>query len=337
MEHPAKKPDKPARVHRLPTRARRMLWLLVAVAAAAALVVLLPTLRARFPGVMDEQLRAKLTFRTLEVGDAKVLESITVTPTDGERYTLVYRDQALYLRGADGSLTLINESYSDQIVKAATEIAVEDTVTEDVAEVAEHLGDMGLEPPQITVQVDYLNGREVTLQIGASVPGTTYFYYRWSGDQGVYMCDTGIHDAFDYTPQTLLPVEQPTLVPALIDHATLRMAGGETIEATFTADSTDAWLGTLRQPYHYPMDAQATTKLMEAFRNFRLGAKVGAGYRRKQRRVWAGYARCGAGHSPAEGAAQRDRGRRRAGNPADRGGDHPPAFWRQGWGVFLLL
>ena len=142
MEHPAKKPDKPARVHRLPTRARRMLWLLVAVAAAAVLVVLLPTLRARFPGVMDEQLRAKLTFRTLEVGDAKVLESITVTPTDGERYTLVYRDQALYLRGADGSLALINESYSDQIVKAATEIAVEDTVTEDVAEVAEHLGDV---------------------------------------------------------------------------------------------------------------------------------------------------------------------------------------------------
>ena len=275
MEHPAKKPDKPARVHHLPTRARRMLWLLVAVAAAAALVVLLPTLRARFPGVMDEQLLAKLTFRTLEVGDAKVLESITVTPTDGERYTLVYRDQALYLRGADGSLTLINESYSDQIVKAATEIAVEDTVTEDVAEVADHLGDMGLEPAQITVQVDYLNGREVTLQIGASVPGTTYFYYRWSGDQGVYMCDTGIHDAFVYTPETLLPVEQPTLVPALIDHATLRMAGGETIEATFTADSTDAWLGTLRQPYHYPMDAQATTKLMEAFRNFRLGAKVG--------------------------------------------------------------
>lgn len=35
------------------------------------------------------------------------------------------------------------------------------------------------------------------------MPDTTYHYYRWSGDSGVYMCDSGTYEAFEYTAQML--------------------------------------------------------------------------------------------------------------------------------------
>lgn len=275
MEHPEKKGNKLPRERRISRRTRWMILIGGAVAVAAAFVLLLPTIKARFPTQFAESVQADLTFRTLATGDVNVLDSITVTHTDGEKYTLLYRDQNLYLQGKDGDSDLVNEGYTDEIVQAATDIAVEDTVTENVSEVSGYLKDMGLEPPQITVKVVYANGKEVELQLGAQVPDTTYHYYRWSGDTGVYMCDSGIYEAFEYTAHMLMPVEQPELVPALIDRLTIDTQTGGTMECTFVADGTDAYLGTLKQPYTYPMDSEATTALLNALKNFRLGTKLG--------------------------------------------------------------
>lgn len=275
MEHPEKKENKPPRKRRISKRARWMILIGVALALAAAFVLLLPTIKARFPNQLTQSMNVNLTFKTLATGDAAALDSITVYHADGETYTLLYRDQNLYLQGHDGDSDLVNEGYTDEIVQAATDIAVEDTVTEDGSEVSSYLKDMGLEPPQITVKVVYASGKEVQIQLGALVPGTTYHYYRWSGDDGVYMCDSGIYEAFEYTAKMLLPVEQPTLVPALIDRITLNTQTGGSMECTFVADGTDAYLGTLKAPYAYPMDSDATTALLNAFKNFRLGTKLG--------------------------------------------------------------
>ena len=270
------KEQKPARKRRLSARAKVLLALLLLVALAAAFVLLLPAIRLRFPSLLEQKQQANLTFRTLDKGDQNTLDTIVVSHADGETYTLRYRSERLYLVDADGKSSLVNEAYTEGILDAATVISVEDTVTEDAAEVNDYLADMGLESPAITATVSYASGRMDTLWLGTTVPGTTYHYFRWSGAQGIYMCDTGTYEAFEYTAQMLLPVTQPTMVPALIDRLTVRTATAGLLAFSFVADGTDAYLGTLREPYHYPMDSEATSALMAALGNFRLGVKVGA-------------------------------------------------------------
>ncbi len=271
MEHPQKKVEKKESRHRLTRRTRSMIFLGVAVAVATALVLLLPTIRSRFPIPVSADLKANLSYQMLDTGDKNVLDTITVSHSDGETYTLQYRNEKLYLQQADGTSDLVNESYTDDIVSSATEISIEDTVTDDESQVDANLADMGLKPPEITVKVAYTTGREVELQIGGKVPETGYYYYRWSGSNGVYMCDAGIHDAFAYTAQNLLPVEQPALVPALIDRLSIDTRAAGLMDCAFVSDGTGTYLGTLKQPYTYPMDSEAVTSLMNALKNFRLG------------------------------------------------------------------
>ncbi|MDD3214403.1 MAG: DUF4340 domain-containing protein, partial [Eubacteriales bacterium] len=228
----------------------------------------------RFPSELATSMDREKTSKTLETGNTKVLDSITVTHDDGETYTLLYRNEELYLQRSDDEIEMINESYTDEIVAAATEIAVTDTVAENESEVSDHLADMGLQPPKITVNVGYLNGETVEIQVGDEVPGTTYYYYRWSGDDGVYMCDVGIHDAFTYTEHMLLPVTQPSLVPALTDRLSINTKSAGRMVCDFVADGTDSYLGTLREPYVYPVDSDSTATLLKALENFRLGTKM---------------------------------------------------------------
>ncbi len=277
MEHPAKKVfrQKPQRKRRF---SRRALWLAiigVLAVAAGALVLLIPTIKEKYPDALTTSMQTEDTRRTLETGNTNVLDTITVTQESGESYTMLYRNQQLYLSRESGDAELINESYSEDIVDAATQITVTDTVAADVTEVSDHLADMGLEPPKITVQVSYANGYEVELQLGSEVPETTYHYYRWSGDEGVYMCDVGIYEAFSYTAQMLLPVEQPTLVAGLIDWITLRTADGGRLACSFTTDADGAYAATVTEPYAYPMDSEDADAFMTSLKNFRLGTFMG--------------------------------------------------------------
>lgn len=276
LERPAKKGGKkPEKRRRLSKRVRMLMALGILAVAAGAFVLLLPAIKTRFPSELATSMDREKTSKTLETGNTKVLNSITVTHDDGETYTLLYRDEELYLQRSDDEVEMINESYTDEIVAAATEIAVTDTVAENGSEVSDHLADMGLQPPKITVNVGYLNGETVEIQVGDEVPGTTYYYYRWSGDDGVYMCDVGIHDAFTYTEHMLLPVTQPTLVPALTDRLSIDTKNAGLMVCKFVADGTDAYLGTLEEPYVYPMDSDSVSTLMKALENFRLGTKMG--------------------------------------------------------------
>ena len=276
MEHPEKKQAKAPRARHFSRRIWALVLALIAAALAVAFVLLLPAIKQRYPIIAGINLKANLPYRSLGAGVAQELDTITVSHSaDGEHYTLRYRDGQLTLLGEDEE-QIVNESYTAAILEAATEYAVEDTVTEDAAEVSEYLADMGLAPAQITVLVRYTDGQEHTLELGYTVPGTTYHYYRWSGDAGIYMCDIGTYEAFEYTAQMLLPVEQPTLVPALINQVTLRTQQAGEMVFGFAADGTEATLGTLREPYHYPMDAEATQNLLSAIQNFRMGTKIGA-------------------------------------------------------------
>ena len=212
-----------------------------------------------------------LHFETLDEADADDLLSIAVTQREGEAYTLVYENERLYLQ-REGALAPIDEKLTSKIIRSATLIAVEDTVGGEKEEIQQHLPDMGLAPPEITVKVSYRSGREDVLQIGVHVPETTYYYYRWSGSDGVYMCDEGTFEAFAYPSALLLPVDQPLLTKNLIDYMSLRIHGKAAMELRFSTDNLDVVSGMLQEPYQYPLDTAKASDMVTAAVNFRLGS-----------------------------------------------------------------
>lgn len=267
MQHPQKRKEKKT----LPVKWLALGLLLAALALTAALVI--PKFLPQPQGNLYPEPEVELKFETLQVNDAAKLSSITVAPRDGEPYTLRCQNDTLLLE-LDGQLHDINDSLCADLMKAATTIAVENVVTRDVSEVAEHLPDMGLEPPLITVTVAYTDGKEEILSIGGSVPYTTYSYYRWSGDGGVYMCDAGIAEIFGHTANQLLPVTQPQLIGSLVYRLTIANPAGELVIG-LAMDASGTTTGQLQSPISYPIAMDAASALMTSMENFRLGTRMG--------------------------------------------------------------
>lgn len=264
MQHPVQK--RPKRSLR---PSLKIALAIVAALLATALLLLVPVIKARVPSPNAIALPPDSPVRTLYLGDAAQLESLTVQPLHGEAFTLRMLGETLKLE-RNGELLAINEAFASDLLKAATQITVQGTVAENAATVAEQLADMGLEPPQVTARAVYRDGSIHTLQIGHEVPHTPYTYYRWSGDEGVYMCDSGIPDALLLTPSRLLPVPRPRIVKELTDTLTLQTSA-ETLRMSFTQDDAGLMSGTLEAPYRYPMDTQQTAAVLTALGSFHLG------------------------------------------------------------------
>ncbi|MBE5800829.1 MAG: hypothetical protein E7319_00890 [Clostridiales bacterium] len=267
MQQPPKVKQKKA-----PSMWLALVILAVAALAALALVLLLPQLVPPAEQLYPDP-EVVLTFQTLDISDAAQLDSITIQHAAGDSYTLRYKDGALYLE-ENGQLLDINDSYSEEFIAAATTIAVENTVAEDAAQVEEHLAEMGLAPAQTTVRVRYVDGKTNVLEIGAGVPLTTYSYYRWSGDPGVYMCDVGIAEIFALEANRLMPVEQPVLDAGLADRVEIRNTFGD-LTMQFTVNEQGISTATLVQPVCYPMSSSATSAMITVLDSLRLGTLLG--------------------------------------------------------------
>ena len=267
MQHPPKKELR---------RPRRRVWLIAlgaGVALAALGLCLLPAIQARFPASTMLAAPEARVMRTLYLGDAAALDSVAVSQTDGDSYTLRMQEGALCLERG-GELAAVSETLQSKLIEAFTQVVVQETVTEDAAALAEHLGDMSLDPPLATARVRYRDGSEITLELGGSVPHTTYSYYRWSGDEGIYMCDDGIAEALLTPEALLLPVEQVRLYDSLIERASFERADGA-FAASFAADGEGHFSGRLTSPYRYPIAPEQTEELLAALANFRLGTLEG--------------------------------------------------------------
>ncbi len=270
MQHPDIKPGKK---RRLGKTAKALLLVGTLALAAAAVAIGVPKLIEANPGASAPAATAALPFRTLASAERTGLESITVSQKDGDEYTLLYENERLYLLEENGDKTAINEAVGESMLAAVTSLSVEETVAGDAAEVAEHLADMGLEPPQITVTIHRGDGDQ-WLRLGLPCPETTYYYYRWSGDPGVYLCDNGTYEAFECSRLLLLPVEQPSFTAARVDWVRLQKRGEEAIELAFSVTASDTAVGSLRSPYAYPLRADSAQSLLEGVAGLRLGARA---------------------------------------------------------------
>lgn len=270
MQHPPKRAPQKRRM----TRKALVILTAALLVLALALVLLLPTIKRLVPSNRYPLTDVVAHDKTLATHEASALDSIEIAHIAGDSYTLRQQNGAMYLE-RDGELLAIDPEYSRELMELATTISVQNTVTADKAEVAGHLSDMGFDPPQTVVRVRYLDGGEQTIELGLGVPETTYSYYRWSGDDGIYMCDIGVAETFAMTANRLLPVEQPTLEKSLIDRVTLSLAGGRTLAMSFATDAAGSVSGWLESPYRYPMSAEAADAMLTAITNFRLGVPTG--------------------------------------------------------------
>ena len=267
MQHPLKKRPK--------RRPRPHLLLILTGAgvalAAVALFFLLPAIKERFPATAALPIETGPESRILYLGDSSQLESIAVSQTDGDSYTLRMQDGHLVLERDDQWLT-VSDYQEESMLKAVTQLIMPGVVAEEEAEVADHLADMGLDTPRATALVRYQDGTEMTLELGGDVPTTSYAYFRWSGDDGVYMCDSGLTDALLTTATRLLPVEQPPLSKDLIDQITLSRPDGDTA-VLLSNDGEGHYTGLLVEPYQYPVDSEQAEALLTALSSFRLGTR----------------------------------------------------------------
>ena len=260
MQHPVKKKTR---------RKLRKGWLMLAAAvglsAALALVLLLPAIRQRHPAQSIPVHES--TFRTLEILEPAQVESVTIHPVGGDAYTLRMQNGVLMLE-REGALADISDLYAQEILSAVTQIVAQAVVAEDAAEV--ELAQMGLEPPQATAAVRCTDGTQSVLKLGGSVPNTTYSYCQWNGSTAVYMCDSGVADALSLTANQLLPVSQPEVYSALVKRLRIENAAG-----SFEMVFGDGAYGMLTQPYVYPLDAEASSAILTALQNMRLGTREG--------------------------------------------------------------
>lgn len=251
-----------------------LLLLAVVLILATAFVLLLPVIKAWFPAKGTGNFDNEPTYQTIALRDPDTLETITVSHLNGETYTLEYQDGILSLRMETGELEAIGGSIADNFIKYATMVYIEDTISQDEGEVLEHMSDMGLEPPQIAVAATFSDGSQINLSLGCAMPGTSYHYYQWSGDNSVYLCNPGVYETFEYTADMLFPVTQPSVNPSLIERISILRGDGEPIVCTFETDSEDMVQGALQSPFAYPMSAGAAHSLLSAVENFRLGVRL---------------------------------------------------------------
>jgi hypothetical protein len=256
---------------------RRNLALILLAAAlilAAAFVLLLPAIKERFPSKTALKYRTEPTYQQIDERDPQTLSSITVSHLDGETYTLVHQNGTLMLETDGGEPEAVSAACAKDFLKYATEITVEDIVAEDAGEVQDNLSDMGLDPPQIKVDVAYSDGSAVTLYLGYNQPSMSYHYFQWSGDSAVYLCNSGVYETFECTADMLLSITQPSVVSSLIERVSIKRGDEEPIVCVFAASGEDAVSGTLKSPFAYPMSAEAAETLLGALENFRLGARL---------------------------------------------------------------
>ena len=258
---------------------RRFLPLLSLVAVlllATAFVLLLPQIKKAVPAKETPKSTYTPTYQTVAKIDEATLETITVTHLGEAPYTLVNQDGILSLHSADGSLEAIDAAASDNFIKYATTIYVEDTIATDANEIADQLSDMGLNPPQITATAAFSDGSEISIQLGSKMLDTTYRYYMWSGDNAVYLCNSGVVETFGMTADRLRMVTQPGIIASLVERVTIRQGDGAPIICSLEKSAEDTVYGTMQSPYAYPMSSQTAKSLLTAVESFRLGARLGS-------------------------------------------------------------
>jgi len=260
MQHPPKKKIKKQKKRGL------ILLTLIVLALALTFVLLLPVIRKAFPAQPLDYEMVQSTVRMLDTREISEIDTITIYPDGVSSYTLHMHNGTLMLERG-GSLIAIAEAFQNEILETVTKISVQNTVTENAAELADELAAMGLDHPQCRAVVRYQDGSEENMEVGAQVYDSVEYYFRWSGAEGIYICHSGVLETLSASENLLIPFEQAAIYGNLVESLRITNESGECAAAF---DSAAA--GYLTAPCRYPLTDEAVQTLMTALNSFRLGA-----------------------------------------------------------------
>ncbi len=248
---------------RKPLSLKSLLLLLAVLAAAAALLCYF--LNRRPALLVPETTDADGQLLLFSYTEDQLL-SVTITPPEGEAYTLLMRDGELTLE-SDADFP-IRTTVLEDVLNNASHIQVETTVlSRDETDVS--LSDFGLEPPACTAVLRYTDGTTHTLRLGDQMPADIpYYYMTVDDDPRIFGASTDTFDAFSQPLAALHPVDQPGIKGELIDSVDL--AGENRFHLTRTV-----WGWQLNAPFSYPMDEDKADNLLTSLEGLRFARYIG--------------------------------------------------------------
>jgi hypothetical protein len=267
MEKPLKRKRKAAR----PRRVLFLALLAVALAAGAILFYAASVSPGKIPPV-----QSALTRRALITRKAEEVARIAVSRSSGEGYVLTGENGRLSVSGRPDFV--MDGDKQKSLLDACAILEAEDTVYESKEEWEPHKADFGLNPPAVTVEVTYTDGKTAAFSLGAKSPVNNWNYFSLENDPGLYLASADLIDLFDQDVTVFHHIDQPLIHHQRIDSVTIQNGSG-TIEAAWKLETDiadpnalSAWRMTV--PYSYPCDADAMDTLVSAMEKLYLGRFV---------------------------------------------------------------
>lgn len=247
---------------------------LVLLAGAAGAYLLLQREEEPLPEMEDA-----ITYGELFVHEEKDVQRVALTLRSGESWAMARQVDGTFLLEGETDWR-VSDARAAQLLRLTAVISYDDILTGDASAYAEHMADFGLVQP-LVVTVDYADGQQVTMRIGAASGMTdeTWYYMTVDGDPHLFAVDKGTAEGLSVERALLHPVTQPTLHKARMAEITFADGAGNllaawTLQGEITdSDAAGSWLMTA--PYRYPVDAEAMDALRSNLANIRLGAYEG--------------------------------------------------------------
>jgi hypothetical protein len=267
MEEPLKRKRKAA-------RPRRVLFLaLFAIALTAGAVFFY--VASKSPGKVPIA-QSVSTRRALVTRKAEEVTRIAVSRLSGEGYVLIKENGRLAVQGRPDFV--MDEDKEKLLLNDCAILEAEDTVSESREEWEPHKADFGMNPPAVTVDVSYTDGKTAAFSLGAKSPVNNWNYFALENDPGLYLASADLIELFDQDVTVFHHVDQPVIHHQRIDGVTIQNGLGE-VEAAWKletdiadASALSAWRMTA--PYSYPCDAGAMETLVSAMEKLYLGRFV---------------------------------------------------------------
>lgn len=215
------------------------------------------------------------TGQTLFAYAPEQISRITIRRREEAPWTLTQKNGLLALEG-DAAFPL-SDAAATALLDAACNLPCEAVLTDDPAEYSDHLADFGLDSPRYEAVITYTDG--VTAHLSIGIPGAdnnAWYYMTLRDDPRLFSFSRGMVEALFVSRDSLRDTVTPVIHKTRIDRITL--TGPDSViewqlQGSITdPDAIDKWF--ITQPYSYPADADAMSRLLSNLANLRLGAYV---------------------------------------------------------------
>lgn len=161
------------------------------------------------------------------------------------------------------------------------------TSNEIITENPTNLSQFGLNPPQLTAEIEYTDGSRKTLFLGNKTPDNDYYYTMIDGDSNVYIIDSINGERYSYTLNDLISKDIPLLYADKINYINVKQKdkmelevyseseeskesknyGVQTMKMTKPVQGINVYLSEIQNSLFYNISELSLKKLVDIFPN----------------------------------------------------------------------